>query len=89
MKEGRTVSKPGEEELLMLEGRTVSKPGEEELLSTAVTSGYYYNSWQRLNHAIQPTTPTTTVISETQPTLSTCQQRSQQLCLEGEFKHHP
>eukprot|EP00983_Pelagomonas_calceolata_P055313 1144105-Pelagomonas_calceolata.AAC.3 len=33
-------------------------------LGSADASGYYYNSWQRLNHAIQPTPPTTTVISE-------------------------
>eukprot|EP00983_Pelagomonas_calceolata_P064354 1148087-Pelagomonas_calceolata.AAC.1 len=28
-------------------------------LGSADTSGYYYNSWQRLNRGIQPTPPTT------------------------------
>eukprot|EP00983_Pelagomonas_calceolata_P009064 294688-Pelagomonas_calceolata.AAC.2 len=50
-------------------------------LGSADTSGYYYNSWQRLNYATQPNFPNTTVNLEAQLTLPTHQQRNQQLLL--------
>eukprot|EP00983_Pelagomonas_calceolata_P005203 169951-Pelagomonas_calceolata.AAC.1 len=50
--------------LTYLEGKLKTHMHKRHKLGSADHSGYYYNSWQRLDYAIRPTPPYTTVSSE-------------------------